>query len=108
MKKTLLASALSLFVAAAYAEPPPHAKAHGYHKKHQEHELIRIEQRPVYRIEERPGVYFVEDDEYFYARRENRWVRTRDLDDRWEAIEIDGLPRPLIELPELEIDIDLD
>ena len=91
--------------------PPAHAPAHGYRMQHEGIDLVFDDERQVYLVEGRDGIYF--HDGAFFTVQDGTWVRTYELveEPEWEVIEIEPgiLPEPLItlETPDLAVELEI-
>lgn len=105
--KTIILSVL-LATGVAIAKPPPHAPAHGYRIKHQGQELVYDRDLSVYRVDERPGVFFF--DGHYYTLRDDRWFHSEELtdDDRWELAESDQVPSKLAVMPPSRLQLEVE
>lgn len=75
--------------------PPPHAPAHGYRHKHQEHgvELVYDSGLGVYVVVELPNHFYFEG--RYYRHGESQWEIGVHVDGPWEVVVEDSLPKGL-------------
>ncbi len=75
--------------------PPPHAPAHGYRHKHQDHgvELVYDSGLGVYVVVELPNHFYFEG--HYYRHRESQWEIGVHVDGPWEVVVEESLPKGL-------------
>jgi len=70
--------------------PPPHAPAHGYRYKYQDHDFVYDADLGVYIVIGLRDYYFYDD--YYYRYDNNHWYYSRDLDRDWHDYNEGKLP----------------
>lgn len=79
------------FAPGAYADPPPHAPAHGYRYKHDQGvELVFDTGLGVYIGVDLPDIFF--SSPYFYKKDKNGWKSSKTYSGSWISIGEDSLP----------------
>ncbi len=75
--------------------PPPHAPAHGYRHKHQEHgvELVYDSGLGVYVVVELPNHFYFKG--HYYRHGETQWEIGVHVDGPWEVVAEKSLPKGL-------------
>jgi len=70
--------------------PPPHAPAHGYRHKHDNHDLVYDSGLGVYLVSGYPGYYF--QDNSYYRHDNDGWYYSKQVDRDWQQYRQDRLP----------------